>query len=168
MRIFLLGFMGTGKTYWGKQLAAALQWPYFDLDEMICGLEKQTVAEIFDTKGEEYFRQQEHTLLKQLIRPNRNMILSCGGGTPCFFNNMQLMQEAGKTVYLQSTIETLHQRLKLEADERPLLQGHSPEQLTDYITSKLQERQEIYEQAQITIDTEELTLEELKNKTIHV
>ncbi len=168
MRIFLLGFMGTGKTYWGKQLAAALQWPYFDLDEMIAGLEKQSIAEIFDTKGEEYFRQQEHALLKQLIKPNRNMILSCGGGTPCFFNNMELMQQAGKTVYLKSTIETLHERLKMEADIRPLLNGHSPEQLAEYITEKLRDRQDIYEEAQIILETESLTLDELKKETIHV
>ena len=88
MRIFLIGFMGSGKTHWGKQLASQMKIPFFDLDEVISEREGKTVGEIFALSGEEIFRVKEREVLEALIDENASMVLSCGGGTPCFFNNI--------------------------------------------------------------------------------
>ena len=89
MRIFLIGFMGSGKTHWGKQLATQLKIPFFDLDDVISSKENKTIAEIFAHAGEEAFRVKEREVLESLIDENASMVVSCGGGTPCFFNNIE-------------------------------------------------------------------------------
>src|SRR3954470_7416337 len=100
MKIFLIGFMGSGKTHWGKLLAAKLHVPFFDLDTVISATEKESVSEIFATKGEEYFRYKEKEILEELVEDHDNFIISCGGGTPCFFNNIDFMKKKGRVIWL--------------------------------------------------------------------
>ncbi len=155
MRIFLIGFMGSGKTHWGKQLAERLQLPFFDLDEVVMQAEKKTVPEIFNTNGEEYFRLKEKEMLEKLVDENESMVVSCGGGTPCFFNNIEFMKKYGTVVWLNTHVNILLQRLIKERDERPLLKDISDEGLRSYIIRKLNERRIYYEQADVTIDKED-------------
>jgi shikimate kinase len=93
MRVFLIGFMGSGKTHWGTQLASKLQIPFFDLDELISKGENKSIAEIFSESGEEYFRMRERETLSSIIEEYPSVVLSTGGGTPCFFNNIEKMKK---------------------------------------------------------------------------
>jgi shikimate kinase len=155
MRIFLIGFMGSGKTHWGKQLASRLQLSFFDLDEVIVQSEQQNIPEIFSSKGEEYFRGKEKELLEKLVDENTNMVVSCGGGTPCFFNNIEFMKKYGTVVWLNTHVDVLLERLMKERNERPLLKDINDEELRNYILRKLNERRMYYEQADVIIDKED-------------
>ena len=147
--------MGSGKTHWGKQLAERLKLPFFDLDEVVMQSEKKTVPEIFNTSGEEYFREKEKEMLERLVDENESMVVSCGGGTPCFFNNIEFMKKYGTVVWLNTQVNILLQRLIKERDERPLLKDISDDGLRSYIIRKLNERRIYYEQADVTIDRED-------------
>ncbi len=93
MRIILIGFMGSGKTHWGKQVAHRLQLPFFDLDEELVKAEGKSVTDIFAVAGEEYFRLKEKETMEKLVDDHESLVLSCGGGTPCFFNNIDYMKK---------------------------------------------------------------------------
>lgn len=155
MRIFLIGFMGSGKTHWGKQLAERLQLSFYDLDEVIVQSEQMNIPEIFAAKGEEYFRNREKEMLEKLVDENPSMVVSCGGGTPCFFNNIEFMKKYGTVVWLNTAVDVLLQRLMKERNERPLLKDISDEDLRHYILRKLNERRIYYEQADVVIDRED-------------
>jgi shikimate kinase len=154
MRIFLIGFMGSGKTYWGKQLATQLKIPFFDLDDVIAGQENKTVSEIFSKSGEEAFRIKEREVLESLIDENASMVLSCGGGTPCFFNNIERMKKYGVVVWLNTHIEILLTRLMKEKSSRPLIKNIQDEEMKSFIVRKLNERRMYYEQADVILDNE--------------
>src|SRR6187401_1227795 len=109
MKIFLVGFMGSGKTYWGKIWAQKNAMNFFDLDALIEEQEKKTIAAIFETEGEEYFREKEAMVLRTLPGAN-DCIIACGGGTPCYHDNMKWMNEHGGTVYLDTTVRDLFER----------------------------------------------------------
>ena len=155
MRIFLIGFMGSGKTHWGKQLAERLKLSFFDLDEVVVQSEQLSIPEIFSTKGEEYFRNKEKDMLEKLVDENASMVVSCGGGTPCFFNNIEFMKKYGTVVWLNTHVNVLLQRLLKERDERPLLKEISDDGLRTYVIRKLNERRIYYEQADVIIDKED-------------
>lgn len=155
MRIFLIGFMGSGKTHWGKQLAERLQLSFYDLDEVIVQSEQMNIPGIFAEKGEEYFRNREKEMLEKLVDENPSMVVSCGGGTPCFFNNIEFMKKYGTVVWLNTSVNVLLQRLMKERNERPLLKDISDEDLRHYIMRKLNERRIYYEQADVVIDRED-------------
>src|SRR6476659_2613079 len=155
MRIFLIGFMGSGKTHWGKQLAKQLQIPYYDLDDVISSNEKKTVAQMFAESGEETFRVKEREVLESLIDENTNMVLSCGGGTPCFFNNIEFMKKYGTVVWLNTQVDVLLHRLLKERVQRPLLKDIGDEDLKHYSIRKLNERRMYYEQADVIINKED-------------
>jgi shikimate kinase len=155
MRIFLIGFMGSGKTHWGKQVAHRLQLPFYDLDEVMITDEGKSVAEIFAELGEEYFRMKEKDTLEQLVADNESMVLSCGGGTPCFFNNIEFMKKYGIVVWLNTNVEILLQRLLKERLKRPLIKDIGDDELRTYIIKKLNERRMYYEQADVTMDKED-------------
>ena len=155
MRIFLIGFMGSGKTHWGKQVAARLNLPFFDLDEEIVKSENKSIPDIFATAGEEYFRGKEKDLLEKLADENSSMVLSCGGGTPCFFNNIEFMKKYGTVVWLNTHVDILQQRLIKERVLRPLLKDIKDEDLKHYIIRKLNERRMYYDQADVVIDKED-------------
>jgi len=155
MRIFLIGFMGSGKTHWGKQVAQRLSLPFFDLDEVIVAAEKRTIPEIFDESGEEYFRSKERATLEDLVDKNINMVLSCGGGTPCFFNNIEFMKKYGTAVWLNTHVDVLLHRLMKERIQRPLLKDIADDDLKHFIIRKLNERRMYYELADVVIDKED-------------
>lgn len=154
MRIFLIGFMGSGKTYWGNHLATQLKIPFFDLDQVISEQEHKTVQEIFAAAGEEYFRVTEKKLLETLIDKNPSLVLSCGGGTPCFFNNIDLMLKYGTVIWLNTQVDVLLQRLMKEKNMRPLLKNIDDSDLRSYIVRKLNERRMYYQQADVIVDNE--------------
>lgn len=161
MKIFLIGFMGSGKTHWGKLLSAKLHLPFRDLDSLIVDKEQKSIADVFSEKGEEYFRYQEKEALEELVGREESFVLSCGGGTPCFFNNIEFMKKSGKVVWLNTAVDVLKDRLLKERMSRPLIKEISDEELKRYIIRKLSERKMYYEQADIMVNEESITLEEL-------
>ncbi|RYY30757.1 MAG: shikimate kinase, partial [Chitinophagaceae bacterium] len=154
MRIFLIGFMGSGKTHWGKQLSERLAMPFYDLDEVIIEAEKRSVVDIFTESGEEYFRVKEKECMERLVDDNISLILSCGGGTPCFFNNIEYMKKYGLVVWLNTNIDVLGTRLLKQRSHRPVLKGIRDEELRAFIIKKMNERRMYYEQADLIIDNE--------------
>ena len=158
MNIYLIGFMGSGKSYWAKKLGKQLNREVFDMDNIIEDLECTTIDEVFYTKGETYFRQIENKVLKDLTKTNRNYIISCGGGTPCFFNNMQLMNQQGKTFYLKASVPYLLERLESEQNNRPLITTLNKPELKLFIEKTLAERSFFYNKATSIIDIENTSL----------
>jgi shikimate kinase len=158
MRIFLIGFMGSGKTHWGRQLAKQLHIPHYDLDDVISAKEKKSVPQIFAESGEESFRLKEREVLESLIDENKTMVLSCGGGTPCFFNNIETMKKYGVVVWLNTHVEVLLTRLKNEKSSRPLIKNVPDGDMRSFIVRKLNERRIYYEQADVIIDNEDSIL----------
>lgn len=154
MRIFLIGFMGSGKTHWAKQLAGQLKIPFFDLDSVIEEREERTIAQLFADRGEEAFRMKEKETLEQLIDEYPSMVLSTGGGTPCFFNNIERMKKYGVVVWLNTHVEILLSRLMKEKETRPLIKNLADDDMRSYIIRKLNERKMYYEQADVVIDNE--------------
>jgi shikimate kinase len=148
---------GSGKTTNGKALADVLDVPFDDLDEKIEIREGDKISEIFEKEGEEYFRKIEHLELIQLIGSETNCVISTGGGTPCFHGNMQLMKASGITVYLKTTLDVLLSRLE-GSQHRPLLQST---ELDKKLKNLLDTRAHFYEEADITIDGNDIEIERL-------
>lgn len=155
MRYFLIGFMGSGKTYWANQWGRAFQLPVFDLDEEIEKFTGKSIAAIFKEEGEDAFRKVERKVLHSFFKKD-NLILSCGGGTPCFFNNMKEMNKNGVTIYLKSTPRQLAQRLLSEKETRPLIKDVPDEMLESFITQKLNSRLEWYGQSMYHLQVEHI------------
>ena len=160
MKIILLGYMGSGKTTIGIQLARKLFLNFTDLDDFIEEKEQQTIKEIFKQKGEIYFRKIEHKYLKQFINENESYVLSLGGGTPCYAGNLDLILKNKKSLsfYLRGSIPTLFKRLSENKFKRPLISDLSDDQLTEYIAKHLFERSLFYDKAthKISIDNKEI------------
>lgn len=154
MKVFLLGFMGNGKTTVGRRLAERMGYPFLDLDEKIESEIGLTVEEIFFQHGEQYFRQLEHEQLLSVCKLD-HAIIAVGGGTPCFFNNMEIMNQEGITVYLKLSGEQILQRiLSMPAETvqaRPLIANKSEEELKVFIDEVLQKREPFYNQAKIIV-----------------
>lgn len=150
-RIILIGYMGAGKTTVGKSLAKELGLSFYDLDWYIESRMHKTVAQLFAERGEEGFRQIEHNMLHE-VAEFEDVVLSCGGGTPCFFDNIDYMNEQGQTVYLKATPEVLHKHLLMGKVERPLLKGKTPEQLIAFIREQLEKRELYYNKARYQLD----------------
>jgi shikimate kinase len=160
--------MGSGKTHWGKQLATQMKIPFYDLDEEVTKKENSTVAEIFAASCEESFRMREREVLESLIDENTSMVLSCGGGTPCFFNNIEKMKKYGVVVWLNTHVEILLQRLIKEKAKRPLIKNIGDDELRSYIIRKLNERRMYYEQADVIVDNESsIAMNELIQTILH-
>lgn len=154
-RILIIGYMGAGKTTLGKVLAKDLGLQFYDLDWYIEGRMHKTVAQIFAERGEEGFRTIERNMLHE-VAEFENVVISCGGGTPCFYDNMQYMNAQGDTVYLKASPEVLSAHLKMGKTERPLLKGKTPEELHDFITCQLAAREQYYTQARHVFNVEVL------------
>lgn len=149
MRIFLIGFMGSGKSYTGKRLAALLGYAFYDLDALIEEREECAVSDIFHDKGEVYFRELESRILRETASLT-NAVISCGGGTPCFHQNMDWMNAHGITIWLDPPEEVIYRRLQRKPHKRPLLAGlETEEQWLAFIETKLAERGPYYNQAQV-------------------
>jgi shikimate kinase len=160
MKIILLGYMGSGKTTIGIQLARKLFLNFTDLDDFIEEKEQQSIKEIFKQKGEIYFRKIEHKYLKQFINENESYVLSLGGGTPCYAGNLDLILKDKKSLsfYLRGSIPTLFKRLSENKFKRPLISDLSDDQLTEYLAKHLFERSLFYDKAthKISIDNKEI------------
>ncbi|MEO6314338.1 MAG: shikimate kinase [Chitinophagaceae bacterium] len=161
MKIFLIGFMGSGKTHWGKILSQQTGLPYFDLDEVIVAAEKMSVQQLFHDKGEEYFRIKEQEVLEALAEDHANVIISTGGGTPCFFNNIDFMKQQGKVVWLNTAVDILLERLLKQKHSRPLIKNISDSELKAFIIKKLQDRKMYYEQAHVMLHEEVVNAESI-------
>jgi len=125
------------------------------------GKEHRSVTDIFEEKGEEYFRFLEKDTLEEITAGQESFILSCGGGTPCFFNNIEFMKKSGKVIWLNTSVDALKQRLLKERMSRPLISDISDEDMRRYIIRKLSERRMYYQQADVTVSEESVTLDEL-------
>ncbi len=161
MHIFLLGFMGSGKSHWGRLWAAAHNFNFIDIDEELEKQEQKTVAAIFETRGEDYFRQKETILLRSLTAQS-NSIVSCGGGTPCFFDNMAWMNKNGLTIFLEATTQFILKNIKNEKDKRPLIKDKDDAEILFFIDQKLKERQPYYSKAKIILPAEDLNIDSIK------
>lgn len=167
MKIFLIGFMGSGKTHWGRLLSQRLNIPFFDLDEQVVNSEGKSIANIFEQDGEEYFRQKEKEVLNIITESHSSFVMSCGGGSPCYFNNIEYMNNSGTTVWLNTPIPVLFQRLSKERSHRPLLKNLSDDQLKGFIIKKFSDRKIYYEQADICIEDENINLDQFIEKIFH-
>jgi shikimate kinase len=161
-KLYLIGFMGCGKTTAGKKLAAVLDWDFIDLDKVIEQKAGLTIAEIFFVHGEEYFRKLESETLKELGNESGSVI-STGGGAPCFGDNMDFMINTGLTVYLKLSPSQLKSRLVDSKTERPLIKTIDKENLLGFISDKLAQREQFYGRADLTIDCFDLDVQNLFN-----
>lgn len=159
--------MGSGKTYWGQQLSQKLNIPFFDMDEQIVNSEGRSINDIFEKFGEEYFRLKEKGILHIITETHSSFVMACGGGSPCYFNNIDYMNQSGTTVWLNIPMNTLFQRLTTEKDKRPLVKNLSSEQLRGFIIKKFADRKIYYEQADVIIDDEEISIDHFIEKVFH-
>lgn len=150
-RIILLGYMGAGKTTVGKALSKDLGMMFYDLDWYIESRMHMTVKEIFDERGEEGFRKIESNMLHE-VAEFEDVIISCGGGTPCFFDNMDYMNRQGETIYLKATPDVLYKHLKMGRTVRPLLLNKTPDEVREFVGKQLAERETYYNKAKHVLD----------------
>lgn len=149
--LFLIGFSGSGKSKLGKQLAEKLDYTFFDLDALIEQNIGLSINEIFERHGETKFREMEQNALTKMIF-NSHSVVACGGGTPCFHNNIDFMLQQGTVIYLKVTEDNLEKRLLSNLSNRPLLKNEMGNKLDGKIKIILEERREYYERATITIE----------------
>ncbi|MDD7887736.1 shikimate kinase [Flavivirga sp. 57AJ16] len=168
MIVVLIGYMASGKSTLGRILAKKLNYDFLDLDDYIEEKEQLLVSDIFKSKGEIYFRKVETLYLKMLLENNTKLVLSLGGGTPCYSDNMNFIRNTvkAKSIYLKASIPTLVSRLKTEKSKRPLIAHlETDELLTEFIGKHLFERSQFYNLSEVTITTdnktEEAIIEEL-------
>ena len=152
-RIFLIGYMGAGKTTLGKALARRMNLSYIDTDHYIENRYRKKISEIFSSEGEERFRNIENRILLE-ISEFEDIVISTGGGLPCFNNNMEIMNGLGTTVYLETSEKELAARLGVSKTVRPVLKNRSGDGLIDFIKENLDERRYYYEQAKIQFNAE--------------
>lgn len=179
MIVFLLGFMGSGKSFYAKGLSEQLHVPFVDLDQRIEEEQAMSISEIFEKWGESAFRTLESVAIKQvyadLLARNTNTqhkndilgIISCGGGTPCFNDNMEWMNKHGLTVWINPAEEIIWERLINEKNNRPLVASLTEDALKDFIHQKLLERKPYYEKAQSVINQSDITIPEFVNTIQH-
>lgn len=148
--------MGSGKSYWGKVWAERIGYNFIDLDELIEKREQSSIVEIFEKSGEDIFRLLETKMLRDLAR-HENCIIACGGGTPCFHDNIHWMNEKGVTVYLSAPASYLFEKIKDEKAKRPLIKEVNEAELLFFTEQTLKQRQPVYEQARVTLEASELT-----------
>jgi shikimate kinase len=159
--------MGSGKTFWGRQLSQKLSIPFFDMDEQIVNSEGMSINQIFEKHGEEYFRMKEKEVLHIITESHVSFVMACGGGSPCYFNNIEYMNRSGTTVWLNTPLPVLFSRLLKEKEERPLLKRLTEDQLMGYIVKKFSDRKIYYEQADISVDDENIPLDQFIETIFH-
>ncbi len=153
--IFLIGFMGCGKSFWAKKWGQTLGFPFLDLDSEIEKKENKTIAAIFEKDGEIAFRIKEQAQLKQLEFFPQKQIVALGGGTPCFFDNMDWIKQHGIAIFLDIPISILVDRLLAESNKRPLIEQQNKTELRAWVEQKMEERRFFYEQATYIAQTEQ-------------
>lgn len=150
-RIILIGYMGAGKTTVGRALAKELGLDFYDLDWYIENRRRKKIPQIFADEGEEGFRRIEYNMLHE-VAEFEDIVLSCGGGTPCFFDNIDYMNQQAQVVYLRCSPEVLHGHLLMGKTERPLLKGKTPDELIAFIKEQLNTREPFYAKARYQLD----------------
>ena len=151
VRIILIGYMGAGKTTIGRALAQDLGVNFYDLDWYISNRMRKTISQLFEERGEDGFRQIERNMLHE-VAEFEDVIISCGGGTPCFFDNIDYMNQQGPVVYLKADPDVLYKHLAMSKNDRPLLRGKNEEELTTFIKEQLEKREPYYNKANYTLD----------------
>ena len=146
MLIFLLGMPASGKTTLGKKLAQQLDYAWVDLDDVIEEVEARCITSLFQEKGETYFREQEQKALHSVLSC-KNTVVSTGGGTPCFFNNMQVIKRQGLSIFLNPPLQAIAKRIQTEENKRPMFQNFSEMELNLQLTKLYKERITYYTQA---------------------
>jgi shikimate kinase len=169
MKLILLGYMGSGKTVVGEHLASMLNFSFLDLDTEIENREKCSISNLFEGRGEIYFRKKETEILSEILKAKISLVLSTGGGTPCYGSNMEILltSEEVITIYLRLSIRTLTERLFEEKGKRPLIRHiDTREKLQEFVGKHLFERVPVYERSNMVIDTDEMTPQEISAQII--
>lgn len=166
MKIFLVGMMGSGKSYWSKKLAEQMDLLRIELDDEIEKSEHASISRIFEEKGEHYFRVQESGLLKRYALFD-DFVMSCGGGTACFFNNMDWMNRNGVTIWINPPEATIVKQIMPGILQRPLLAGMDGKAVAEFVAKKLEERKPYYEKADIICRESVINLDELQIQIIN-
>ena len=165
MKLFIIGFMGSGKSLAGKTLAGMLKCDFIDTDKWIEKDRKKSINEIFKTKGESYFRQLEQGQIKNL-KSQENGVIATGGGTPCHLNTLELMKNMGQVVYLKTDKKVLFERIKQERSNRPLIKDIPLKDLVKYIEKEMNYREPFYSKANLIIEATNLTPEKICQEII--
>lgn len=153
--------MGSGKTTLGKKLANKLNKIFFDLDAEIEKNEGESINEIFEKHGEDYFRKIEREILHKIINGNENFVMSLGGGTPCFYDNMNVVNQSGASIYIKYNPGILASRLMNAKAERPLIKNFTNLELKNYVENKLTEREGFYSKSEIILEQNNLKIEDI-------
>ncbi len=160
MRVFLIGYMGCGKSTMGRKLSKMLDTSFIDLDKYIEGKYFKTIPQIFEEEGEASFREKEKTCLHE-VSGFEDVIVATGGGAPCFFDNMEHMNQSGFCVFLDVDVNELAHRLIKSKTERPLIKGKSSEELVDFINEMMEKRRPFYEKARYILTGKEIMPEDV-------
>ncbi len=166
MKIVLLGYMASGKSAVGRILSEKLNIQFIDLDSFIEVREQLSISEIFSKKGEIHFRKKEGDYLRELLNLKEGAVISLGGGTPCYGNNMEFIQNKSTSFYLKASIDTIFERLKNETSQRPLVAAIGTENLKEYIAKHLFERAPYYEGANHTILVNDKNLNQIVDEML--
>ena len=159
MIISLIGYMGSGKSHIAKLLSDRLGIKLIDLDKEISKKNKMTIDEMFQKKGEIFFRRQERALLEEIVATEDSCILSLGGGTPAYYNNMELINQNSESIFLRTSVKNLTERLLKQKHKRPLIANISDQDLPEFIAKHLFERNIFYNKAKYTVNSDDKTPE---------
>lgn len=166
MIISLLGYMGSGKSHVSKNLSKKLDFPLIDLDQKISEEHQLSIPEIFQNRGEIYFRKEENRILESILNEEKDIILSLGGGTPVYYNNMNIINEKSRSVFLRASVKTLTDRVLLQKNARPLIARLEDDDIPEFIAKHLFERNPFYGKAHFTVDTDSKTASDISNEII--
>lgn len=165
MRIYLVGFMGSGKSSAGKRIASLLGYGFTDLDTLIEQGAGMSVTNIFSRYGEDWFREREREVLHHTVELD-DYVIACGGGTPCYYDNMEFMKREGRTCYLEMEASQLASRLRSSGAKRPLIKDIAENELVPWIENKLAGRRGFYELAEITVNGFSIDYQELSGRLV--
>lgn len=161
MIISLIGYMGSGKSHVSKVLSDKLGFKLIDLDHQISLKNKMTIPQIFEKKGEIYFRKQERESLEEIFATEDQLILSVGGGTPAYYNNIEVINQNSESIFLRTSIKTLTERLLKQKQKRPLVAKIEHADLPEFIAKHLFERNVYYSKAKYTVDTDNKDVDQI-------
>lgn len=166
-KIFLIGFMGSGKSTFGKKLAKEMELPFIDLDKAVEQRAKCSIEEIFKYLGEDTFRKMESECLHELSLQNAEFVMATGGGTPCYFDNITFINNQGISIYLELDALSIFNRLSKAKNIRPTIKGKKDDELLNFIQDKLSERENIYKQAKVIVSGLSVGLREVRELLRH-